>query len=169
MKLSVPLYLRLILVQGGCLLAGFGLFALLQPALPVSTDPELARRAVIGNFAAITASFLTTWGLLAGLTGLIFMREQRQQWIQILNRHCDPEPDDGDEDCGVEIARFPTVDDFSGRPQTIRRVFPEHQELRVAIYRDDEEGSCHSIRSEVGVSRTFRLRSFNGTDSSWSS
>lgn len=161
MTLNFPLYLRIVLVQGGCLLAGFGLLALLLPAPSTSADAELARRSFIASFGGMTASFVTTWGLLTGVTGLIFMREQRRQWIEILDRHCDSEM----EERQLTITLFPTVDDFGGRPQPIRCSLSEEEPTRVSLYCKEDEENDPSERTGMSVPRTIRLRAFSGADS----
>lgn len=95
-------YLRLCLVQGVALAAGFWFHAQLQPgsqanSSPVSSEqsPASPRNGVRDAVRSGTVAWLGTWCLLAGVTGVLCLREQRDRLRELLQRFDDeaaPEP-----------------------------------------------------------------------------
>ena len=90
-------YLRLVLTQGICLALGFCLNDQLQQSFltpaksltPQHISGESAKKLLNPRFKITSAAILGTWGLLAGISGWLVMREQRRQLLVLLKQHDD--------------------------------------------------------------------------------
>lgn len=116
------IYLQLILVQGACLAVGFWIhFQMQRQSLPSVVGQmqhqdvkPVFRQTQANHLRATSVAFLSTWGLLAGLSGLLMLREQRRGVREALERHNESEraalsvfTDDLDDT--EQLLEFPTL------------------------------------------------------------
>jgi len=149
MDIFHQLYLRLTLVQGLCLVIGFGAVFQIQfaakhhsPATLEHHQPEQPGGAFVSRFdnrlIATSLVFFATWGALAGMTGWMMMREQRRQLLELLHRHDDTDLPDLrllNNDIDFDDSDF----DEDGRgPMHAFAAVPRTPRLRLALGDDSE-------------------------------
>ncbi|WP_437223846.1 hypothetical protein SH661x_003380 [Planctomicrobium sp. SH661] len=106
-------YLRLVLAQGLCLAVGFWLHFQVHADVVNSVvlsklgeeRSQVLRQISSSNVKANTVAFLGSWGLLAGITGMLLLREQRDRLEAVLKEH--------DQPAGPELTLFNSGNDES--------------------------------------------------------
>ena len=155
-------YLRLCVLQGLSLAAGFWIFFQLQGAMLNAIDQneaipgmaEAIQQIQNTNTKAAIVTFLGTWSLFAGASGLMLLREQRAQLQNLLHQHSDAspsapelgivqeEPDEGERKFAVETysLSLPPVP----RGNHLKLASPEEEEL-VPVSVEEDFPACMTL------------------------